>query len=316
VSAAPAAVSPGAARRPPAGRPPARRPPARRPRRVRRIKVTAGAALLVLAAAYVLAPLYWLVMASTKNSSQLFSTPTFLPPSHLSLGANLSSLFSFGNGEFRYWIVNSAVYATVTATLATSVSTLAGYSLAKYRFRMRRPVFGLVVGSLMVPATVLVVPIFMLESYLHLNNTYQGVILPLAVYPFGAYFMAIYSIDAVPDTLIDAARIDGAGELSIFWRVARPVLMPGMATLFLLSFIGTWNNYFLPLVLLGDSDRFPLTVGLSTWAADLHQAGVSQPLYPEVILGSLISVLPMLILFPFLQKYVARGLTFGAIAGE
>ena len=278
--------------------------------------MTVGTALLAVAAVYVLAPLYWLLISSTKNSSQLFATPTFLPPAHLSLGSNLSSLFSFNNGDFKFWIMNSALYATVTAALATGVSTLCGYSLAKYRFRLRRAVFGVVVGSLMVPATALVVPIFMLESYLHLNNSYEGVILPLALYPFGAYFMSIYSMDAVPDTLIDAARIDGAGELTIFWRVARPVLVPGMATLFLLSFIGTWNNYFLPLVLLGDPTRFPLTVGLTTWASELHLAGVSQPLYPEVILGSLISVLPLLILFPFLQKYVARGLTFGAIAGE
>ncbi len=291
-------------------------PSPRRIRGARRTKMTVGAALLTLAAVYVLAPLYWLLISSTKNSAQLFATPTFLPPSHLSLGQNLSTLFSFNNGDFKFWILNSAIYATVTAGLATVVSTLCGYSLAKYRFRLRRAVFGLVVGSLMVPATVLVVPIFMLESYLHLNNSYEGVILPLALYPFGAYFMSIYSADAVPDTLIDAARIDGAGELTIFWRVARPVLVPGMATLFLLSFIGTWNNYFLPLVLLGDPARFPLTVGLTTWASELHLAGVSQPLYPEVILGSLISVLPLLILFPFLQKYVARGLTFGAIAGE
>jgi len=289
---------------------------ARHPRRARRLRMTVGTALLILAAAYVLAPLYWLLIASTKSASQLFSTSTFLPPGHLSLGENLGSLFSFAGGDFRYWLVNSAVYATVTALLATAVSTLCGYSLAKYRFRLRRPIFGLVVGSLMVPATALVVPIFMLESYLHLNNSYEGVILPLAVYPFGAYFMAIYARDAVPDTLIDASRIDGAGEMAIFWKVARPVLMPGMATLFLLSFIGAWNNYFLPLVLLGDPHRFPVTVGLGTWASELHLAGASQPLYPEVILGSLVSVLPLLILFPFLQKYVARGLTFGAIAGE
>jgi multiple sugar transport system permease protein len=291
-------------------------PRARHPRRARRIKMTVGTGLLVLAAAYVLAPVYWLLLASLKDTSQLFSTPTFLPPAHISLGANVRSLFSYGGGEFKFWFINSAVYAIVTATLATGVSTLCGYSLAKYRFRMRRPIFGLVVGSLMVPATALVVPIFMLEHYLHLSNSYQGVILPLAVYPFGVYFMSIYSIDAVPDALIDASRIDGAGELAVFWRVARPILMPGMVTLFLLSFIGTWNNYFLPLVLLGDTNRFPLTVGLATWASDLHQAGTGQPLYPEVLLGSLISVLPMLVLFPFLQKYVARGLTFGAIAGE
>lgn len=287
-----------------------------RPLLARRIKITVGTALLLLAAVYVLVPVYWLLIASTKSSGQLFSTPTFLPPSHLSLGSNLSSLLTYGGGEYKDWFVNSIVYATVTAALATGVATLCGYGLAKYRFRMRRTVFGLVVGSLMVPATALVVPIFMLETYLHLNNTYQGVILPLAVYPFGVYFMAIYSLDAVPDTLLDASRIDGAGELSIFWRVARPILMPGMVTLFLLSFIGTWNNFFLPLVLLGDNSKFPLTVGLSGWASDLHQAGTGQPLYPEVLLGSLISVLPMLILFPFLQKYVARGLTFGAIAGD
>lgn len=282
----------------------------------RRAKMTVGTSLLLLAAACVIVPLYWLVIASTKSTSQLFSTPTFLPPPRLSLGDNLRTLFSFQDGNFRFWIVNSAVYAIVTAVLATGVSTLCGYGLAKYRFRARRPLFGLVVGSLMVPATALVVPIFMLENFLHLTNTYQGVILPLAVFPFGAYFMSIYSLDAVPDGLMDAARIDGATELTVFWRVARPILMPGMVTLFLLSFIATWNNYFLPYVLIGDPTRFPLTVGLATWTSNLHLAGASQPLYPEVILGSLISVLPMLILFPFIQKYVARGLTFGAIAGE
>jgi multiple sugar transport system permease protein len=284
--------------------------------RSRRIKMTVGAALLLLAAAYVMAPVYWLLVASTKSTTQLFGTATFLPPGHLSLGDNLRSLFSYENGYFKFWFLNSAIYATVTALLATLVSTLCGYALAKYRFRMRRPLFGLVVGSLMVPATALVVPLFMLENFIHLTNSYEGVILPLLVYPFGVYFMSLYCVDAIPDTLLEASRIDGAPELTIFWRVARPILMPGMVTLFLLSFIGTWNNYFLPFVLLGDPTRYPLTVGLATWASELHLAGATQPLYPEVILGSLISVLPMLVLFPFLQKYIARGLTFGAIAGE
>ncbi len=200
--------------------------------------------------------------------------------------------------------------------LATAVSTLCGYGLAKYTFRGRRIVFGLVVGSLLVPTTALVVPLFLLEHDTHLINSYQGVILPLLVYPFGVYFMWLFSADAVPGALLDAARIDGAGEFKVFWKVSRPLLMPGMVTLFLLSFIGTWNNYFLPLVLLGSTTKFPLTVGLSAWSSELNLAGAGQPLYPEVILGSLVSVLPMLILFPFLQKYIARGLTFGAIVGE
>jgi multiple sugar transport system permease protein len=280
------------------------------------VKTTVGTAALLVAALYVVAPIYWLIVASTKNTTQLFSTPTFLPPAHLSLWSNLKSLFSYNGGNYKWWYLNSVIYATATATFATAVSTLCGYGLAKYRFLGRRAVFGLVVGSLMVPATALVVPLFLLEHDMHLTNTYQGVILPLMVYPFGVYFMSIFAAEAVPGTLIDSCRIDGAGEFRTFWKIARPILMPGMVTLFLLSFIGTWNNYFLPLVLLGTETRFPLTVGLSTWSSNLNMAGAGQPLYPEVILGSLISVLPMIILFPFLQKYVARGLTLGAVAGE
>ena len=281
-----------------------------------RAKTTATTALLAVAAVYVLVPIYWLVVASSKDTGQLFSTNTFLLPSHPSLGSNFSSLFSYESGDYKWWFLNSFIYSSVTATLATVVSTMCGYGLAKYTFAGRRAAFGLVVGSLMVPGTALVVPLFLLEHYMGLTNTYQGVILPLAVYPFGVYFMSIYATEAVPETLLESARMDGSGEFRAFWQIGRPILMPGMATLFLLSFIGTWNNYFLPLVLLGTETRFPLTVGLSAWASTLNEAGAGQPLYSNVILGSLVSVLPMLVLFPFLQKYVARGLTFGAVAGE
>ncbi len=290
-------------------------PGPRRYRLASRAKATAGTALAVVVAAYVLAPIYWLVVASSKNTGQLFNTSTFLPPAHLSWASNFSLLFSVDGGYFKYWLVNSAVYALVTALAATAISTLCGYALAKYEFKGRRLVTGLVVASFLVPATALVVPLFLLEHDLGLVNSYEGLILPLVVYPFGVYFMLLFSVDAVPDALLDAARVDGAGELRTFWRVSRPVLMPGMVTLFLLDFIGTWNNYFLPLVLLGSTTKFPLTVGLSAWASELNLPGAGQPLYPEVILGSLLSVLPMLVLFPFLQKYIARGLTFGAVVG-
>jgi len=304
----------------PAARPASTAPDARRiarkARSARRVKTTVGTVVAALAAIYVLAPIYWLIVASSKNSGQLFSSSTFLPPSHLSWATNFRLMFSVDNGYFKYWLINSIIFAVVTAALATAVSTLCGYALAKYRFRGRKVVFGMVVGSLLIPSTALVVPLFLLEHDTGLINSYQGVILPLLVYPFGVYLMSLFSADAVPDALVDAARVDGASEIRAFWKVSRPLLMPGMVTLFLLSFVGTWNNYFLPLVLLGSTTRFPLTVGLSTWASELNMAGAGQPLYSEVILGSLISVLPMLILFPFLQKYIARGLAFGAIVGE
>lgn len=284
--------------------------------KVSRAKTTIGTGLAAVAALYVLAPIYWLVVASSKNTGQLFSSSTFLPASHLSWAGNFRNLFSVDGGYFKYWILNSILYALITAVLATAVSTLCGYGLAKYSFRGRPVVYTLVVGSLLVPSTALVVPLFLLEHDTGLINSYQGVILPLLVYPFGVYLMSLFAADAVPNALIDAARVDGAGEFRAFWKVSRPLLMPGMVTLFLLSFIGTWNNYFLPLVLLGTTTKFPLTVGLSAWASELNLAGAGQPLYPEVILGSLVSVLPMLVLFPFLQKYIARGLTFGAIVGE
>jgi multiple sugar transport system permease protein len=288
----------------------------RRARSVRRVKTMAGTALAAVAAIYVLAPIYWLIVASSKNTGQLFNSSTFLPAAHLSWASNFKLLFTVDGGYFKYWLLNSVIYAVVTAGLATAVSTLCGYALAKYRFRGRPLVVGLIMGSLLVPTTALVVPLFLLEHDYGLTNSYQGVILPLLVYPFGVYLMSLFAADAVPDSLVDAARVDGAGEFRAFWKVSRPLLMPGMVTLFLLSFIGTWNNYFLPLVLLGTTTRFPLTVGLSAWASELNLPGAGQPLYPEVILGSVVSVLPMLILFPFLQKYIARGLTFGAIVGE
>lgn len=283
---------------------------------MRRVKIGLGVALMAVVGVYVLFPLYWLVVASTKNTKVLFHSSTFAPASGGSLLANLSSLFTFGGGIFRYWIVNSAIYGLVVAGLATYFASLTGYALAKYRFVGRGAMTATVVGSLMVPATVLIVPIFILEHFLHLTNSYEGVILPLLVFPFGVYFMSIYANEALPSSLLDAGRVDGAGEFRLVHKIAFPMMMPGMVTMFLISFIGTWNNYFLPLVLLGNQKLFPLTVGLSIWLSEIHSAGVSQPLYPEVILGSLISVLPMLILFPFLQKYIARGLTFGALTAE
>jgi multiple sugar transport system permease protein len=277
---------------------------------------TFGMAMLALIAAIVIVPLYWLVVASTKGNSTLFSSSTFVPGSFSALGSNISQLFTVQDGIFGRWLLNSVIYGFVTATLGTYLCTLTGYAVAMFRFRGRAALMSAVLGGLMVPSTVLIVPLFILERTLHLANSYQGVILPMLVFPFGVYFMSIYIGEAVPSTLLEAARIDGARELQIFNRIALPTVVPGMVTLFLISFIGTWNNYFLPLVLVSSTSKYPLTVGLSIWLGSVATPGVNQALYPQVILGSLVSTLPMLVLFPFLQRYVARGLTVGALAGN
>jgi multiple sugar transport system permease protein len=281
-----------------------------------RLRGTIGTAILILGGIVILVPIYWIVVASTKNNSTLFSTPTFLPGSVSNLARNASLLFTVQNGIFVQWLLNSVIYAVVTALVGTYLSSLTGYALAVFRFKGRATLFAGVLGGLMVPSTVLIVPIFILEHALHLNDTYEGVILPMLVFPFGVYFMSIYASESLPVTLLEAARMDGAREFQIFHRIALPILLPGMVTLFLISFINTWNNYFLPLVLIGTTSKYPLTVGLSIWLSSVATPGVNQALYPQVILGSLVSVLPMLILFPFLQKFIARGLTIGALAGE
>jgi multiple sugar transport system permease protein len=281
-----------------------------------RLPGTVGTAVLILGAIVVVVPLYWLFVSSTKSNSTLFSAATFLPGTAKDLANNATLLFTAQGGIFLRWLGNSVLYAVVTATVGTYLSSLTGYALAVFRFKGRGALFGAILGGLMVPSTVLIVPIFILEHTLQLTDTYEGVILPMLVFPFGVYFMSIYASESLPTSLLEAARMDGAKEFQVFHRIALPILMPGMVTLFLIAFINTWNNYFLPLVLVGSTDKYPLTVGLSIWLSSVATPGANQALYPQVILGSLVSVLPMLILFPFLQKFIARGLTIGALAGE
>jgi multiple sugar transport system permease protein len=207
------------------------------------------------------------------------------------------------------------IYAFGTAVVGTYVCAMTGYALAKLSFPGKKAILGFVLGGLMVPTTVLIIPIFIMEHDLRLTNTFAGVILPLIVSPFGVYFMWAFSADGVSRSLIDSGRVDGAGEIRIFHRIVLPILVPALVTLFLILFIGTWNNYFLPLVLLHQGSLFPLTVGLAT-ILSLGQQGLGVSSYSALLLGAVLSVLPMLVLFPFLQKYVARGLTFGSTTGE
>jgi multiple sugar transport system permease protein len=147
------------------------------------------------------------------------------------------------------------------------------------------------------------------------TNSPWAIIVPSLVSPFGVFLMRIYAADAIPDSLIEAARIDGAGEFRILWQVGLRLLSPGIVTVFLFSLVATWNNYFLPLIMLNTSDLYPLTVGLAQLQAASAAGGGAQALFSTVITGSLVSVIPLMLSFLYLQRYWQTGLATGGVKG-
>jgi multiple sugar transport system permease protein len=264
---------------------------------------------------YFLVPLVWLFLASTKSNSGLFSSFGFWFDRDFHFFQNLADLFARDNGAFLLWMRNTAVYAFSAAIGSALISACAGYAFAMYRFAGRNLLFGLVLGSVFVPATVFAVPLYLLLSRSGLSNSLLAVILPALVNPFGVYLMRIYAKQAVSPDLIDAARVDGAGEFRIFATIAFRLLAPGFVTVLLFAFVGAWNNYFLPLLVLSKSDLYPLTVGLAYWNGLTAQAGQAQVLYALVVTGSLVAILPVMLLFLFLQRYWQSGLSLGSLKG-
>ncbi len=270
-------------------------------------------ALLAVFLIYSLLPIFYLVVSSTKNNANLFTSFGLWFSTAFDLPANLRDTFARDDGVYLNWLWNTTYYSISSAVGAAFISTIAGYAFAKYRFPGRTPIFAVILGSIMVPQTALVIPQYLLFSKIGLIDTPLAVILPLLVSPFGVYLMRVYAEQSIPDDLLNAARVDGAGELRIFWSVALRVLMPGFVTVLLLSFVATWNNYFLPLVVLSTPELYPLTVGLASWNSLASAGGGAQPLYPLVITGALVSVIPIILSFLFLQRYWQGGLTFGSL---
>jgi len=190
--------------------------------------------LLLVFLIYSLLPLFYLIVSATKDGSVLFSS-FGLWFSSFDLFANLSGVFTYDGGVFINWLWNTAYYSVISAVGASFVATIAGYSFAKFRFRGSTLLFAVILGSIMVPPTALVIPTYLLLSKVELVNTPLAVILPSLISPFGVYLMRVYAEQSVPDDLLDAARVDGAGEFRIFWSVALRVLAPGFVTVLLLS---------------------------------------------------------------------------------
>jgi multiple sugar transport system permease protein len=267
-------------------------------------------AVMTLATLYMLAPLWWLLVASSKSRAQLNSTnPAWFADFHLF--DNLDKLFTAQDGIYLRWLANSVLYAGVGAAVATAIAGMAGYALAKYRFPGRELVFNVILGGVLIPATALALPLFLLFSAVGQTNTYWSVLLPSLASPFGVYLCRIYAESGVPDELIEAARMDGSGELRAFFRISAPLMQPAFVTVFLFQFVNIWNNFFLPMIMLRDDDLFPVTLGLFVWNSQATQQ--APELRTLVIVGALVSVVPLIIAFLCLQRYWRSGLAAGGV---
>jgi multiple sugar transport system permease protein len=265
---------------------------------------------------YFLIPFWWVIVNSSKSSAGLFGGGSALWfAEDVDYLGNLVQLFTYSGGIYARWLLNSAIYAIVGGLGATVLAVLAGYGFAKYTFIGRRASFSILLGAVMVPTTALVIPTFILFSQWGITNTIWAVILPTLLNPFGVYLMHVYARDSVPDELLDAARVDGAGELRTFLQVALPLLRPAIVTVLLLSVVSSWNNYFLPLAMLSDNRLYPVTVGIGLWQATASTYGAASgtSLWSIIILGSLVSVIPLIIAFLSLQRYWRGGLAIGSL---
>ncbi|WP_427761959.1 carbohydrate ABC transporter permease [Streptomyces sp. DSM 41931] len=263
---------------------------------------------LLLGAVYCLLPVMWVVIASTKSGRELFSTFTFWPGT--GFAENLTDLDSYREGVYWQWMANSAVYAGLGALLSTCVSAVSGYALATYRFRGRETVFGILLAGVLMPPVILAIPQYLLMAEADLTDSYLSVLLPQILSPYGVYLARIYAAAAVPSDVVEAGRMDGAGEWRIFTRVALPMMLPGLVTVFLFQFVAVWNNFLLPFVMLSDDEKFPITLGLYT----LLEQGSSQPaLYTLVITGAFLAVVPLVALFLVVQRFWSLDLLSGAV---
>jgi len=264
---------------------------------------------LVVVAGYFLLPVYWLVVNATKSQGDLVTTNGFWF-ADWQLGENLAALFGRDGGIFGRWALNSLLYAGLGAAVATVLAAMAGYGIAKFSFRGRELLFGFALGGVLVPATALALPLFLMFAGVGLTNTFWAVFLPSVVSPFGVYLCRVYSAASVPDELLEAARVDGAGEVRIFFTIAARILAPALVTVFLFQFVTIWNNFLLPLIMLQDASLYPLTYGLYLWQSQISR-------FPELqvltIVGSLVSVIPLVVTFVALQRFWRAGLTAGSV---
>lgn len=296
----------------PAARRPALRPAVpRRERKARKRSVTLTV-VTGLAVFYSLLPLAWLAFSATKTQEGLQGSFGLWFSGDFALFDNIAKTFTYHDGIFGRWLLNTLLYVVVGAGGATLLAALAGYGLAKFKFRGRAAVFAVVLGGTAVPPAALAVPTFLMFAQMGITDTPWAIIIPSLVSPFGLYLMWTYATEAVPDEILESARVDGASEFRTFFSLALPLLAPGLVTVLLFNVVATWNNFFLPLIMLKNSEWFPLTLGLYTWNRQALTVG-GDVIFHLVITGSLLTIIPLIAAFLMLQRYWQSGLAAGSV---
>lgn len=261
--------------------------------------------LLALAAAFSLIPFVWLIAATTKRSEDIFSYTFFAPRATFQ---NFVDLFTLPDFSYARFMINSVFVASTTVAVQLFFSSLAGFALAKYEFKGKKLLMAFMLGTLLIPGQVTLAPTYELLYRMHLVDTYLGLIIPGAVSVFGI-FLFRQAMLQVPDELIHAARIDGCTEFRIWRDIVMPVTRPMIGAFCLIAFMGAWNSFLWPQILLHNRNRFTLPIGLS------QLIGLYNQQYGMLMAGTLLAVLPVIALFFLLQKEFVAGLTAGAVKG-
>jgi multiple sugar transport system permease protein len=281
-----------------------------------------GRIVVMLATAFLFGgPLLWLLLAPTKTTEQLNGDFPLSFGSFSQVGTAWDNLMTFNDGQILVWLQNSVVYSAASVALAIVLCLPAGYALATYSFPGRKLLLTLTLLTMIVPQAALVLPLFLEMAELRLIDTPWAVILPSALFPFGVYLAYLHFAAALPPSLLDAGRIDGASEWQLFRRIALPLSKPAVALIGFFSFTAVWNNYFLPFIMLSDDSRYTLQIGLQTLLSSTPAVNPARGLgdlpiqAPEAALAALLTAAPVLIVFLFSQRFLVAGQLAGAEKG-
>jgi len=262
-------------------------------------------ALLVLGGLAMVFPFLWSLLSSFKPAGEILTVEPTLLPSHPTLQNYRTVL---GSGAFGRWYLNSLLVASVVTVSVCLFSSMAGYALAKFKFAGRKVVFLAILSTMMIPAEMLVIPWFITGSYMGMEDSYLGIMFPGLISAFGVFLMKQF-MEQVPDTLLEAARMDHAGELKIFFRVVLPLVRPAMASLAIFTFVGNWDAFLWPLIITNRSAMFTLPVGLQSFAGS---RGVA---YNLIIAAANLVVLPVLAVFIAMQRQIIKGIALSGVKG-